>query len=63
MVVVWAVSVGGAEVWAGVVRWEDEDGRAGAGGVVRVHPFLSGIEEEERRGGIYNGMQAVTGKI
>lgn len=47
VVVVWAVSVGGAEVWAGV-RWEDEDGRAGAGGVVRVHPFLSGIEEEER---------------
>lgn len=43
VVVVWAVSVGGAEVWAG---WEDEDGRAGAGGVVRVHPFLSGIEEE-----------------
>lgn len=48
VVVVWAVSVGGAEVWAGV-RWEDEDGRAGAGGVVRVHPFLSGIEEEEKR--------------
>lgn len=47
VVVVWAVSVGGAEVWAGV-RWEDEDGRAGAGGVVRVHPFLSGIEEEKR---------------
>lgn len=46
VVVVWAVSVGGAEVWAG---WEDEDGRAGAGGVVRVHPFLSGIEEEEKR--------------
>lgn len=42
VVVVWAVGVGGA----GVVRWEDEDGRAGAGGVVRVHPFLSGIEEE-----------------